>query len=50
MAMLVEQAGGAATNGKQRILDIQPDKLHQRVAVFLGSKNEVEVVTKYHQE
>ncbi|HWV62011.1 MAG TPA: class 1 fructose-bisphosphatase [Oxalicibacterium sp.] len=49
MAMLVEQAGGAATNGEQRILDIQPEKLHQRVAVFLGSKNEVELVTGYHQ-
>ncbi|MES2072845.1 MAG: class 1 fructose-bisphosphatase [Pseudomonadota bacterium] len=50
MAMIVEQAGGAATNGKQRILDIQPEKLHQRVPVFLGSKNEVELVTRYHQE
>jgi len=49
MAMLVEQAGGAATNGKQRMLDVQPEKLHQRVAVFLGSKNEVERVTDYHQ-
>ncbi|GGC14792.1 fructose-1,6-bisphosphatase class 1 [Oxalicibacterium flavum] len=48
MAFLVEQAGGAATDGKQRILDIQPQKLHQRVAVFLGSKNEVERVTGYH--
>ncbi len=48
MAFLVEQAGGAATNGRQRILDIQPEKLHQRVAVFLGSKNEVERVTSYH--
>ena len=50
MSMIVEQAGGAATNGQQRILDIQPEKLHQRVAVFLGSKNEVERVTSYHQE
>jgi fructose-1,6-bisphosphatase I len=50
MAFIVEQAGGAATNGKQRILDIQPEKLHQRVAVFLGSKNEVERVTKYHND
>ena len=48
MALLVEQAGGAATDGKQRILDIQPTKLHQRVAVFLGSRNEVERVTRYH--
>ena len=48
MAFIVEQAGGAATDGKTRILDIQPQKLHQRVAVVLGSKNEVEVVRKYH--
>jgi len=48
MAMLVEQAGGAATDGRQRILDIPPQKLHQRVPVFLGSKEEVERVTAYH--
>ena len=50
MAFLVEQAGGAATDGKQRILDIQPEKLHQRVPVFLGSKEEVERVTQYHRD
>ncbi|TFZ05893.1 class 1 fructose-bisphosphatase [Ramlibacter henchirensis] len=50
MGWLVEQAGGAATNGRQRILDIQPKKLHERVSVILGSKNEVERVTKYHAE
>jgi len=49
MAFIVEQAGGAATDGKQRILDIQPTKLHQRVPVFLGAKEEVERVTSYHQ-
>lgn len=48
MAFLVEQAGGAATTGRQRILDIVPSKLHQRVPVILGSKNEVERVTGYH--
>jgi fructose-1,6-bisphosphatase I len=48
MAWLVEQAGGAATNGRERILDIQPKKLHERVSVILGSKNEVERVTGYH--
>ena len=47
MAWLVEQAGGAATNGQQRILDIQPSQLHERVSVILGSKNEVERVTSY---
>ncbi len=49
MSLIIEQAGGAATDGQQRILDIQPTGLHQRVAVFLGSKNEVERVTAYHQ-
>ncbi len=48
MGWLVEQAGGAATNGRQRILDIQPTQLHERVSVILGSKNEVERVTSYH--
>jgi fructose-1,6-bisphosphatase I len=48
MGWLIEQAGGAATNGKQRILDIQPAKLHERVSVILGSKNEVDRVTSYH--
>jgi fructose-1,6-bisphosphatase I len=48
MSLLIEQAGGAATNGHQRILAIQPTQLHQRVAVMLGSKDEVEVVTGYH--
>ncbi len=49
MAWLVEQAGGAATNGHQPILDIQPEHLHQRVAVFLGSKEEVDYVTQAHR-
>jgi fructose-1,6-bisphosphatase I len=48
MSWLVEQAGGAATNGRQRILDIQPTKLHERVSVVLGSKNEVDRITSYH--
>ena len=50
MAFIVEQAGGVATDGKQRIMDIQPTKLHQRVPVFLGSRDEVAVVTSYHQQ
>lgn len=50
MAFIVEQAGGAATDGHQRILDVKPDTLHQRVAVFLGSRNEVDMVTRYHVE
>jgi fructose-1,6-bisphosphatase I len=50
MAWLIEQAGGAATDCKERILDLQPNKLHERVSVVLGSKNEVERVTRYHHE
>jgi len=50
MAMIVEQAGGAATDGRMRILDIAPHKLHQRVPVFLGSKHEVDLVMRYHAE
>ncbi|MCE2691721.1 MAG: class 1 fructose-bisphosphatase [Rubrivivax sp.] len=50
MAFLVEQAGGMATNGQQRIMDIGPKKLHERVSVILGSRNEVQRVTDYHLE
>ncbi len=50
MAFLVEQAGGSATNGHTRILDLQPGSLHERVSVVLGSRNEVERVTAYHHE
>ncbi|MCX8004208.1 MAG: class 1 fructose-bisphosphatase [Burkholderiaceae bacterium] len=50
MSFLVEQAGGAATNGRQRILEIVPRTLHERVAVFLGSRNEVEYVTRLHAQ
>jgi len=50
MAMLVEQAGGAATNGRMRILEVAPEHLHQRLPVFLGSKSEVATATRYHRE
>jgi len=50
MAFIVEQAGGAATDGRTRILDIQPTALHQRIGVIIGSKNEVERVTSYHAQ
>jgi fructose-1,6-bisphosphatase I len=46
----VEQAGGMATNGHQRIMDIGPTKLHERVSVILGSRNEVQRVTDFHLE
>lgn len=50
MSWLIEQAGGHATNGYARILEIRPEKLHQRVAVFLGAAEEVDRVTSYHQK
>ncbi|MFK3648462.1 class 1 fructose-bisphosphatase [Lysobacter enzymogenes] len=50
MALLVEQAGGAASTGRQRMLEVQPTGLHQRVPVFLGSKSEVEAAERYHRE
>jgi fructose-1,6-bisphosphatase I len=49
MAFIIEQAGGAATTGRERIMTIAPTALHQRVPVILGSRNEVERVTGYHQ-
>lgn len=49
MSWIVEQAGGASTNGHSRILDLEPGELHERVAVFLGSAEEVERATAYHQ-
>ncbi len=50
MAFIVEQAGGAATDGRRRVIDIQPERLHQRVPVILGSKQEVERLTRCHTE
>lgn len=50
MAMIAEQAGGLATDGKQRILDIEPQELHQRVPLFIGSKSDVEVVLKFYAD
>lgn len=50
MGMLIEQAGGAASTGRGRILDVPPNELHQRVPVILGSREEVERVERYHHE
>jgi len=50
MAMIMEQAGGAASTGRGRILDIAPEGIHQRVPVILGSRNEVERLARYHTE
>lgn len=50
MAFIIEQAGGICSSGRERIMDIKPEGLHQRVPVVLGSKNEVERIIQYHQE
>jgi len=50
MSMIVEQAGGASSTGRERIMEIKPQGLHQRVPVILGSRNEVERLIEYHQE
>ena len=50
MAFIVEQAGGRATNGKKRIMEIQPEKLHQRSPVFIGSEEDVRMVEKFMAE
>jgi len=49
MSFIIEQAGGCASTGHQRILDVKPEELHQRIPVILGSKTEVEMVVGYHQ-
>ena len=48
LSFIVEQAGGAASTGRERIMDIKPTGLHQRTPVILGSKNEVDLVVAYH--
>jgi len=50
IAFIVEQAGGIATTGRQRIMDIRPESLHQRVPLIFGSKNEVDKIIGYHQD
>ncbi|MFL5380641.1 MAG: class 1 fructose-bisphosphatase [Myxococcales bacterium] len=50
MAMIVEQAGGAASTGRARLLEVEPRALHERVPVILGSRCEVERLVRYHAE
>jgi fructose-1,6-bisphosphatase I len=50
MAFIIEQAGGRASNGKQRMLDIQPESLHQRIPIFIGSEEDVKMVEKFMAE
>ncbi|HEX8945819.1 MAG TPA: hypothetical protein VF785_21945, partial [Gemmatimonadaceae bacterium] len=46
LAFIVEQAGGNACDGAQRILDVQPTELHQRTPLYIGSKSEVELAQR----
>jgi fructose-1,6-bisphosphatase I / sedoheptulose-1,7-bisphosphatase len=50
ISLLIEQAGGRATTGRRRLLDVVPETLHQRIPVILGSRNEVERIERYHAE
>ena len=50
MSFVIEQAGGLGSTGRARVMEVQPDNIHQRVPVILGSRNEVERIEKYHRE
>lgn len=50
LAWIIEQAGGAATNGTERILELNPTALHQRTPFMAGSKTEVEYLVRLHQD
>jgi fructose-1,6-bisphosphatase len=50
IALLIEQAGGRATTGSERMLEVVPQTLHQRIPLILGSRNEVERIERYHAE
>lgn len=50
IAMLIEQAGGMATTGRERVLDVQPTDLHQRIGLIFGCQEEVERIGRYHHE
>ncbi len=50
LAMVVEQAGGAATTGTQRILDVQPTSLHQKVPLIIGTREDVAEYTQFYKE
>ena len=50
ISFLVEQAGGRATTGSQRLLEVKPELLHQRIPLILGSRNEVQRIERYHAE
>ncbi|PZS20889.1 MAG: class 1 fructose-bisphosphatase [Pseudonocardiales bacterium] len=50
IAFIIEQAGGSASTGRERVMEVQPDGVHQRVPFIFGSRNEVELIESYHRE
>jgi fructose-1,6-bisphosphatase I/sedoheptulose-1,7-bisphosphatase len=50
VAFLIEEAGGLASTGRERILDVTPDELHQRIAFIFGAREEVERIEGYHRD
>jgi fructose-1,6-bisphosphatase I len=50
IAFIIEQAGGGAITGRQRILDVKPSELHQRAPFIFGSKSEVDLIHRYHKD
>ena len=50
IGFVMEQAGGRASNGRSPVLEVQPEKLHQRIGLVFGSKNEVDRIERYHRE
>jgi fructose-1,6-bisphosphatase I len=47
VSLIVEAAGGRASNGKKRLLEIKPDSLHQRTPIFIGSEQDVKMVEEF---
>jgi fructose-1,6-bisphosphatase I / sedoheptulose-1,7-bisphosphatase len=50
ISFLIEQAGGRASNGRQRLMDVQPESLHQRIGIVFGSTDEVARIEAHHHE
>jgi fructose-1,6-bisphosphatase I/sedoheptulose-1,7-bisphosphatase len=50
VAMLVEQAGGLASTGTRRVLELEPQRLHERCGLVFGARNEVERIERYHAQ
>jgi fructose-1,6-bisphosphatase I/sedoheptulose-1,7-bisphosphatase len=50
IGLIIEQAGGRASTGRQPVLQVEPGELHQRIGFVFGSKNEVERIERYHRE